>query len=84
MKCLTGVVPCIFNGRGFFQYSFGLMPRNSPITVVVGKPIRVSANKNPTAEDIDLVHSQYVSELTNLYEQYKAKYGNKYLEIEVV
>lgn len=29
-----GLAPIIFSGRGFFQYSFGLIPNRSPVTVV--------------------------------------------------
>lgn len=29
-----GLAPVIFSGRGFFQYSFGLIPKRAPISVV--------------------------------------------------
>jgi 2-acylglycerol O-acyltransferase 2 len=29
-----GLAPIIFSGRGFFQYSFGLIPKRLPVTVV--------------------------------------------------
>ena len=69
VKQITGVMPCVFNGRGFFQYSFGLMPLSSPITVVVGKPIPVAKNENPTSEEIEALHSLYMQQLNQLYVQ---------------
>ena len=30
----TGIPSLVFTGRGFFQYSFGIVPRRRPITVV--------------------------------------------------
>jgi len=84
MKQIIGVMPCIFKGRGFFQYSFGLMPLNNPITVVVGHPIEVTKRVNPTTEEIDTLHKQYMQELDKLYETHKSKYGNKHIQIEFV
>ena len=84
MKKITGVMPCIFNGRGFFQYSFGLMPLNSPITVVVGQPLNITKNDNPTDEEINTVHFQYMQELNKLYETHKHKYGNKNIKLEIL
>ena len=34
VKKLVGVAPVLFNGRGLFQYSFGLIPKRSPLTTV--------------------------------------------------
>ena len=77
-------MPCLFNGRGFFQYSFGLMPLSSPITVVVGQPIPVAKNENPTSEEIGALHSLYKEQLNQLYETHKHRYGNKHIKLEFV
>lgn len=34
VKKVTGIAPVIFFGRGVFNYSFGLVPRRVPVTVV--------------------------------------------------
>lgn len=34
VKAKTGVTPVLFFGRGLFQYSFGLLPKRTPITTV--------------------------------------------------
>lgn len=33
-KKVTGIAPVLFFGRGVFNYSFGLIPRRVPVTVV--------------------------------------------------
>ncbi|XP_070494534.1 2-acylglycerol O-acyltransferase 1-like isoform X2 [Chironomus tepperi] len=73
-KAWTGVAPAIFIGRGFFQYSFGLIPRRNPIHTVVGSPISVEKNESPTNEQIAALHTQFVHEIENLFETHKHKY----------
>lgn len=34
IRNLIGLVPIVFWGRGFFQNSFGIIPRNIPVSVV--------------------------------------------------
>lgn len=34
IRSLIGLAPIVFSGRGFFQYSFGLIPKRLPVTVV--------------------------------------------------
>ncbi|KAL6268532.1 hypothetical protein P5V15_001665 [Pogonomyrmex californicus] len=34
IRNLIGLAPIVFSGRGFFQYSFGLIPKRLPVTVV--------------------------------------------------
>jgi 2-acylglycerol O-acyltransferase 2 len=69
-----GFAPVIFNGRGFFQYSFGMIPRRKPITTVVGTPIEVTKLENPTEEQIQELHDKFVQSLVALFEEYKHKY----------
>jgi len=47
-KKLLSFSPPIFYGRGFFQYSFGMVPKRVPINVVFGKPIKVEKIEKPT------------------------------------
>merc|ERR1711872_316304 len=76
-KKMIGVAPCIFNGRGLLQDKIGLMPKKRKLTVVVGEPISVEMNKNPSHEEIDKIHSKYVMQLKNLYETFNQKYGDE-------
>lgn len=73
-KRYTGVSPIVVNGRGLFQYSFGVVPRRKPLTTVVGAPIPVEKRNNPTAKDIDEVHAKFCKELCNLFDTHKSKY----------
>lgn len=43
----------LFHGRGIFNYTFGLIPFRHPINTVVGAPIDIEKNTNPTKEQID-------------------------------
>jgi 1-acyl-sn-glycerol-3-phosphate acyltransferase len=70
----TGVAPAIFIGRGFFQYSFGLIPRRSPIHTVIGSPIAVEKNESPTSEEINSIHTEFMHEVEKLFENHKHKY----------
>ncbi|XP_037377696.1 2-acylglycerol O-acyltransferase 2 [Talpa occidentalis] len=73
----------LFHGRGVFQYSFGLIPYRQPINTVVGKPIEVQKTPNPSQEQVDQLHQQYIKELYDLFEAHKLKYNvptDKHLE----
>jgi 2-acylglycerol O-acyltransferase 2 len=70
----TGVAPAIFIGRGFFQYTFGLIPRRSPIHTVIGSPIVIKKNESPTSEEIDAIHNEFLHEIEKLFENHKHKY----------
>ncbi|XP_015273112.1 PREDICTED: 2-acylglycerol O-acyltransferase 1 [Gekko japonicus] len=73
LQRLAGFTLPLFHGRGIFQYSFGLMPYRKPINTVVGEPITVKQNPNPTLEEIDQLHEKYLQELQKLFD--KNKYG---------
>jgi len=73
-KVITFTFPLI-NGRGVFQYGWGLLPHRRPINVVVGAPIDLPKIDKPTQEDIDKYHLQYVNSLEQLYNTHKAEYS---------
>ncbi|KAL9963959.1 hypothetical protein ACROYT_G027523 [Oculina patagonica] len=54
--------------------AFCMLPRRSPISVVVGSPIPVRKVANPSQEEIDKLHSRYIEDIKELYEKYKDKY----------
>lgn len=70
-----GFAPPLFYGRGFFNYNFGLLPNRVPVNTVVGRPIPVIKNANPTQDYIDSVHKKYVDGLLSLFEENKSKFG---------
>ncbi|XP_046876535.1 2-acylglycerol O-acyltransferase 2 [Hypomesus transpacificus] len=75
LQGIMGISLPIFHARGVFQYSFGLMPYRKPINTVVGRPIRVEKNENPSTEELDALHKCYMDALYKLFEEHKAKYG---------
>uniref|UniRef100_UPI00398F86C9 2-acylglycerol O-acyltransferase 2 n=1 Tax=Pristiophorus japonicus TaxID=55135 RepID=UPI00398F86C9 len=74
LQSVMGISLPLFHARGIFQYSFGLIPYRKPIHTVVGKPIEVEKNENPTLGEIDELHQKYIEELTKLFEEHKTKY----------
>ncbi|XP_033329797.2 2-acylglycerol O-acyltransferase 2-A [Megalopta genalis] len=69
-----GIAPIILRGRGFFQYSFGIIAQRKPITVVVGSPIELPKIPEPTTEQIDEYHEIFIKRLVELFESNKHKY----------
>ncbi|KAF5299235.1 hypothetical protein FQA39_LY02408 [Lamprigera yunnana] len=74
VKSMTGVAVAVPIGRGLFQYSFGLIPFRKPLHTIVGKPIELVKIPNPTQEQIDEVHKEFVKQLVALFEEQKHKY----------
>lgn len=85
-KKYTGISPILFNGRGFFQYNFGVIPTRCAITQVVGGPIHLTQNAEPTDDEIDAVHMQFCKALKDLFEAHKAKYieNSEKVHLEII
>eukprot|EP00096_Caligus_rogercresseyi_P004448 TRINITY_DN18712_c0_g1_i1.p1 TRINITY_DN18712_c0_g1~~TRINITY_DN18712_c0_g1_i1.p1 ORF type:complete len:355 (+),score=38.84 TRINITY_DN18712_c0_g1_i1:76-1140(+) len=79
----SGFVPLIFNGRGIFQYSFGFLPVRTPLHVVIGRPIPLKLDPEPTREAVQEVHRIYIKELKELYEKYNPIYGDPNVKLEI-
>lgn len=64
----------------------GLLPFPRPVTAVAGAPIAPPdlEGRAPTSAEVDALHAQYVTALTELFEAHKAEhgYGRSQLEIE--
>ncbi|XP_014835042.1 PREDICTED: 2-acylglycerol O-acyltransferase 1-like [Poecilia mexicana] len=75
LQSIMGIAMPLFHARGVFQYSFGLIPYRKPVHTVVGRPIPVTRTACPTSEDIDSLHSVYLQNLVDLFEQNKNLYG---------
>lgn len=73
----------ILNGRGFFQYSFGIVPVRSPVVTVVGGAINLKKTPNPSIEEIERVHKDFCTKLTELFETHKIKYVENYENVHL-
>lgn len=55
--------------------SFGVVPYQVPVSLVVGDPIPVTQNPHPSQEQVDQVHADYMAALRRLFDSHK-KTGN--------
>ena len=83
LQHVVGFAPVLFFGRGVFQYNFGIVPHRKPLTLVVGAPIRVDKVINPSEEQVDQLHEQYVTKLKELYERYNKIYGDTSVQLVI-
>lgn len=80
---MAGFSPPLFHGRGVFQYSYGLLPYRKPITTVVGAPIRVTRNSDPSEDEVNELHGKYTTALKDLFEAHKKDVGSENLKLVV-
>ncbi|KAH7326741.1 diacylglycerol acyltransferase-domain-containing protein [Stachybotrys elegans] len=76
LKVFKFTLPAI-HGRGLLNYDVGLMPYRRPINIVIGRPIEVNkaAGMQPTQEEIDKLHAEYVREVELIWEAYKDQFA---------
>lgn len=74
-QAIFGFTLPLFHGRGVFNYNFGFLPYRHPIVSVVGRPIHVTQNANPTKEQLAEVQAAYIAELNNIWDTWKDSYA---------
>lgn len=77
-KNVAGFTIPMFHARGVLNYDFGLMPFRHPINTVVGRPIRVERNDNPTLDEIKAVQGEYIAALQEIWDKYKDEFASGY------
>lgn len=80
---LVGFSPPLFHGRGVFQYSYGFLPYRRPLATIIGAPIAVQKNADPSEAELREVHGRYVEALRQLFESHKKQYGREDLLLEI-
>jgi 1-acyl-sn-glycerol-3-phosphate acyltransferase len=63
----------LFWGR--FLWMPKKLPKEKAFGIVYGKPIPTTLNADPSDEDVQAVHAQYVAEIERIFEQYKGRFG---------
>ncbi|PWN40558.1 DAGAT-domain-containing protein [Ceraceosorus guamensis] len=82
---LFGFTLPVFHGRGVFNYSFGLLPYRHPIVSVVGRPISVKRNPNPSKAELEEYQKRYIAELQHIWDTWKDAYAaNRSRELTIV
>ncbi|KAI9636789.1 diacylglycerol acyltransferase, partial [Dioszegia hungarica] len=74
-QSIFGFTLPLFFGRGIFNYNYGLMPFRHPIVSVVGRPIHVKKDEDPSQEVLQEVQKQYIDELMSIWDKYKDVYA---------
>lgn len=60
------------------------IPFATPMHVIVGRPIEVVKNPQPTIDEINQVHGQFVVAMQDLFEKYKSRTGYPDLQLRVL
>lgn len=84
IRKFTGISPMFPIGRGVFQYSYGVVPLRAPVTTVVGAPMDVNRNLDPTDEEVDAVHAAFKESLTDLFNKEKVNYLKNHKDFTLI
>ncbi|KAF5307030.1 hypothetical protein FQR65_LT07173 [Abscondita terminalis] len=74
LESRTGANLMISYGQGIFHNWYGGVPFIKPINTIVGEPIDVVKNDNPSREEIEELHAKFTNALIKLFDDHKDKY----------
>ncbi|XP_042493231.1 diacylglycerol O-acyltransferase 2D-like isoform X1 [Macadamia integrifolia] len=60
------------------------VPYPHPMHIVVGKPIELKRNPQPTTEEVNEIHSKFVEAMLELFEKHKAMVGQADLQLKIL
>jgi len=84
-KQILGFTVPLFHARGVFNYDVGLMPYRRPINVVVGRPILVQQQKDPSDKIVNEVQERYIKELQRVWNDWKDVFAkDRKEELEII
>ena len=65
------------------DYGIPMAPLSVPLNVVIGPPLRVVQNAEPTDDEVAALLETYIAALRALYDEHKATFGHADRELEV-
>ena len=74
IKNAFGIVMPLFHGRRY-RKGWSFVPHKQPLITIIGKPILVNKDFNPTNDEINRLQDLYVKELERLFFKYRGEYG---------
>lgn len=76
-----GFLPMFFTGL----FGLPLGPGKAcDLVNVIGKPISIPCNPNPTDEDVKKYHALYIEEMERIYNSYKAAFGMEDVVLRII
>ena len=76
-----GFYPMIFFGLGGIPFAQAVP---APLTVIVGKPLKMPHISDPTADQLNKYHQKFMDAIAKLFEDNKADYGMSEMKLQVL
>ena len=85
VRNLRIALPLYSGDWGFFAYPTPKgFPRKIPQDIVFGEPLSFAHTPEPTAEQVNAAHEQFIAALTKLFDTHKAEFGYASRTLEVL